>query len=289
MRCWKTLLLVSYGLCLLQWRTWAAGSGVCAIDFDGNLKTNHGERPAVCPGDVSLVAGKTGQAALFRAGAALSYPAKGNYHPRSGSVQFWVKPLWDSAGTKEHRVFWAVDADPGQDNRVAIGLFSKSWGQPGGFVYLHNGPYGPDRPEEIRVNEPTGDNIMVPVDWRAGQWHHLAAYWDDDVNYRALYIDGVKRGVTSFSFPMPTHAAVFHIGGRVGADGKAVAVADAAIDAFKLYAVVENEEYPRLAKARQSYLAAHRRLAERYSLGRVGRERLEVGWENLQGTAQPLS
>ncbi len=274
------LLPAMLGLACVGWGTSALGAEPsCSLAFDGGLTTARGDTPLIAEG-VSFVAGHSGQAVLLGAGAKLAYPAAGSYDPKHGTMDLWVRPNWDSATTTGDRLFWVVDNDPGQANRTSLGF----WGNgTTGFIYLSN--------------DQGFDAITAPVNWHAGEWHHLAACWDEELHARALYVDGERRGIVGYVRDLPSQQKAFYLGYLPGTsmgqtDGYQ---AEAAIDEFRLYTTVEPPDFAAAARAigadLESRLArekALQRLRSELSLDRVERERREVGWDDLAGLPPPF-
>ena len=65
-------------------------------------------------------------------------------------------------------------------------------------------------------------------DWRAGEWHHVAATWD--ATSLALYVDGQRRDWTGNARPPDALAARFSIGSTAAGGSQA----DAVIDEFRI-------------------------------------------------------
>ena len=250
----------------LAWQP-GARAEPCVITFEDRLETNRGQSPREAKG-VSFVAGRTGRAAMLQATSVLAYATAGLYSPQSGTVDLWIRPNWDSPKVAGDRVFWAIDHDPGGNNRTALGLF----GSDGHTIVYFSNLGGVDA-------------ITAPVDWRSGQWHHLVACWDEGTRLRALYIDDTLQGIRSYERPMPSKQGVFFVGclpgGGLGAE--------AAIDDFQISTRLEVPELTATLRQRAAYQAASARLAETYSLDNVAKERVEVRWQDLLGMATPLS
>ena len=111
----------------------------------------------------------------------------------------WVRPNWTSTAISGDRVFWTVDRDVGRTLADS------------NAVYL--GFYGAENSRIVYISNPNGvDAVVTPVAWRAGEWHHLMACWDETLGYRALYIDGMFCGLRRYERNMPNAPTAFHIG-----------------------------------------------------------------------------
>ena len=242
---------------------------ICGISFDKGFTTSDGQQPVEIK-NVNTVKGRVGQGAALSVGSTsstLAYPAAGFYNPAHGSVEFWVRPDWDALKVGADKIFWMMDSDAGQDNRVALGCFM-----------------GADGSSRVYFGNLGGkDGIAVDMGWRSGEWHHLAAYWDETLNCRALFMDGVCVGARTPQKKMPSQQAVFYLGSGVkGANG-----AKAVLDEFKLSSTSGSPEFLRVAATKNAYLAACEKLKDQFSLERVAKERTEVSFGDVQGMATP--
>jgi len=250
----------------------------CVIPFDGSLDTSAGLKPVVAEG-ASLVEGKAGQAVLVRAETRLAYPTAGVYDPVRGTVSLWVRPDWNAEAVTGDRLFWAVDNDPGQDNRISLGF----WGNgPNSIVYFSN--------------DNGVDAVTTPAPWKAGEWHHLLACWDQELRCRALYVDGQRRGVSAYGRDLPGTQTFFHVGCLPSAAGQPAFAAEAALDDLRLETTVTPADFAEAARAlaetvrRQAERrGTQERLAQQFSLDRVARDHVDVGWEDLVGLEPPAT
>jgi len=157
------------------------------LSFENGLKTDRGEEPIIADGPM-IVAGKEGRAGMLLKGAVLAYPTAGNYDPKRGTLDLWIRPNWDSIQPSNDRFFWGVDSDPGTGNRAVLGFLSRN---DKGVVYFGgDGALG---------------GLSAPVDWRPGEWHHLVVWWNQERHCRALYIDGARRHAIEYGAGCPTN------------------------------------------------------------------------------------
>jgi len=140
------------------------------LHLDGSYAGEQGEIGT--PNGTTFEAGRYGQGVAFDAGDTLTYTTAGNLDRTSGAIEFWVRPSWDG--------------NDGQD--YAFFEVGTSW---------YNG---------IRLAKDGADNFRFILwagsaeygiahwvgDWRAGEWHHIAATWRE--SEIALYEDGVPVG-----------------------------------------------------------------------------------------------
>jgi hypothetical protein len=262
------------------------------LSFDQGLTAEGGVAPVISKG-VRFGAGRTGQAAEFVKGAVLTYPTEHHLDPKVGTLSLWVRPNWDSVNAFGDRFFWGVESAPG-GGRTVLGFLGKD-GK--GVVYFGgDGALG---------------GLAAPVDWRAGQWHHLVVCWEQAARCRALYIDGVLRHRIHTSESMPGGQKVFHVGSLpcvtrwmgVMDDHEA----DAAIDDLTLSTTIDapgfefvrqgareddkaiRRDNPSREKAKPAYEKAWERLLKAPTLDGVAAGHVEARWDDLVGMAAPMS
>ncbi|NIA14290.1 MAG: hypothetical protein GWP08_09420, partial [Nitrospiraceae bacterium] len=264
------------------------------LSFEHEFETSSGQRPSVAA-DVAFVRGRTDRwSGEFRSGAVLAYPTEGNYDPRQGTIELWVKPRWDAEKMTGSAFFWGVDSDPGKENRTVLGFLGRE-----GKAVVHFGDDG------------ALSGVSARVDWRAGEWHHVAACWDEEQHCRALYIDGERRHASVWGGGMPSEQSVFHVGSmpcKTRWDSAELGhEADAAIDEVRLHTEVVMPGFDVAARqavedlkakrrnariteaAKPGFESAYARLRREFTLDRVADEQIEVAWEDLVGMAAPIS
>lgn len=151
----------------------------------------------------------------------LRYNSVGNL-PVSGTIEMWLKPTWDSLqptggqmpegglDISDSRAFftcgldtegWRYPSSYTVNNRFVIfyrgGLVNFQTGNniDGANSYFSRPMNYPDRYAGIRgsyvgANAVFFGKASCPVSWKAGEWHHIAAVWDQ--NQAWIYADGVK-------------------------------------------------------------------------------------------------
>lgn len=244
----------------------------CILTFDTGLETSLGQKPSI-KRNVSLVSGRSGQAVMIKNDSALAYPTEGAYDPKYGTVDLWVAPNWNSSEITGDKLLWVIDNDPGENNRAAIGFFGNA-----GSTNLYFSNIG------------GVDAVVIPIDWNRGEWHHISAYWDDEIHYRGLSIDGEIKGIRYYTRPMPSKQSEFYIGYLPDSDkGSGTLHADALMDDFTIYTRVQNRAFMKVARKQADYQKTQTRLTEKYSLDRVAQDHIEVRWRDVLGLATPLS
>jgi len=248
--------------------------------FDGSPASRSGLEPAIAEG-LAFGEGREGECLYIGPGTRLAYPTQGVYDPARGTVNVWIRPRWNSRDLRGDRLVWSLSTDPGADNAVALGFYGDAQAQ---FAYFSN--------------TAGVDGVIAPIAWQAGEWHSLAACWDQELRCRALYVDGVLAGVTHYGRDMPSQQTTFEIGYLRGTfrgvtDG---CQAECDIDNLNVSTEAEAEGFAGAARAAYGQWEARgqverdrARLAERFSLDRVAREHIEVTWDDLVGLGAPIT
>ncbi len=161
-----------------------------------------GALPDYCAGDWSagvagsptLVEGKFGQALELESGKSVSYPAEGKINPEAGTIELWLKWLWE----------------PGTAPKASILLLQTPAGSYLRLNTVVGGKLG------MAYSTGTGDaqvwrrvEIQPPV-WEPGEWHHMAATWGDGVI--RLYIDGILMDEDEGALPLEGKLGDFSLG-----------------------------------------------------------------------------
>lgn len=186
------------------------------LHFNGDAVGATGEVPASAA-NLSYQGGVHGQGVYLGANSLLEYAGAGNLNEQVGTIEFWVKPNWNSNDGVVHPFL--------QYGLFGGMLFSKDGGN--WFTAIFNLFGFSGGPEMGVVN-------YVNNNWQAGTWHHVAISWD--ANELRLYFDGVLAGQTVPTQALPpVNATVFRIGGR-GANE----FADAVIDELRISNIVRS-------------------------------------------------
>ena len=176
------------------------------LHFDNSLTGADGEIGT--PNGAGFAAGRYSGGLYIDNTDTLTYETSGNLNRAQGAIEFWVQPRWKGDDGENH-VFFEVGAE--WFNRIMItkdganNLRLITW----------------DSTHEYGVAYGIGD-------WRAGEWHHVAATWD--ASSLALYVDGQRRDWTGNARPPDTLAARFSVGSTAAGGSQA----DAVIDEFRI-------------------------------------------------------
>jgi hypothetical protein len=123
-------------------------------------------------GEPTLTEGKFGSALELAAGKSLVYPAQGKINPDAGTIELWLKWLWEP-GVAPRAAIFIMQTDAGSYLRVNTVTGGKL-----GMAYSVG----------------TGDDLnwhrveIQPPTWQPGEWHHVAGTWGEGII--RLYIDG---------------------------------------------------------------------------------------------------
>jgi hypothetical protein len=176
-------------------------STLLLLHFDGSYQGTQGELGV--PSGTTFAPGRYSQGVQIGLDGQVVYRSAGNLNPAHGSIEFWVKPEWNGDDGQSYTFFEAGNT---WYNRFRImkdganNLRFMSW----------------DNATEYGV-------VYNVASWRAGEWHHVAAIWQ---NYEmAFYVDGTSVGNDKF-FPPVTLPGPIIIGASLWHDQHAQAVID---------------------------------------------------------------
>ena len=74
------------------------------LHFDNSLTGENGEIPAQSSG-VTFAPGVSGQGVQVDSGDLLKYATTGNFNAPAGSIEFWIKPMWNGSDTTTRSFF----------------------------------------------------------------------------------------------------------------------------------------------------------------------------------------
>lgn len=139
--------------------------------------------------------------------AAIVYAGRGHLRAAQGTFECWYRPAYDS----EYQIPLAQRFHPENHNLLTI-----RWGGPDVLHGTNCGLYYNGHVQGMVVWSRRNGRVLlnpgVPVDWKGGQWHHLALSWSDKVR---LYIDGQLSSETPNAGMIPgaPEEATIEIGG----------------------------------------------------------------------------
>ncbi|MCX8147601.1 MAG: LamG domain-containing protein, partial [Candidatus Woesearchaeota archaeon] len=162
--------------------------------FDNGLSADYSEgNENAAQSGAELVKGRFFKGAFIESSEdCISYETYKNFDIKKGTIEFWIKPNWGGTGTPTHTLFY----EGTENNNIAIIQLADS-------IYFIMKKSGYSFWRKIKI-----------LDWKAGEWHFIAATWDSNTNNAELYIDGSnEEAETSGIFKVPTELSdYFFIG-----------------------------------------------------------------------------
>lgn len=147
------------------------------LHLDGSYTGEQGE--VGTPNGTTFEAGRFGQGVAFDLGDTLTYATADNLERTAGAIEFWVRPNWDGDDGQDYAFF---EVGTSWDNGIRL---AKDGANNFRFlVWAGSAEYG--------IAHWVGD-------WQAGEWHHMAATWQEPEI--ALYEDGVLVGRETAQVP----------------------------------------------------------------------------------------
>lgn len=178
--------------------------------FEEALTCMNGEVPLRREG-ISFVEGKAGKGVLVDGEDVLAYPAVNNFDSNKGTIEFWVKPNWDTSSDKAHRFFYTR---------------SDGWSF---FIGTEQSNY------HMYFNTKYGTIKYSIYGWKKDTWHHVVATWTK-LETR-LYIDGVYQAKDKYYLPSVEPDTIY-----IGVEDTQRNQAEAVIDELKIYNYVLSTE-----------------------------------------------
>jgi rhamnogalacturonan endolyase len=194
-----------------------AGDYSLYLDFEGDATGNTGETGY--PEAAVFTAGYRGQGIYLPSQQSrITYPSAGNLNIHAGTVMLWIKPDWPGNSDSYHHFF----VEEGNGFHVDNFRFLKS---PKGLYF-----------EYYEYDASRHDIVADISDWKAGEWHHVAASWDNEKGALRLFVDG-RLGADDYTnksdkFTREKLAPEFWIGAAQPGDGSTVR---GVIDEFRIY------------------------------------------------------
>ncbi len=120
-----------------------------------------------------------------------SYPIKGNFDPRQGTVSLWVSPLNWKPGAKTFQWFFTA-----YQNGFTMHVYKYIW--PNYLFFYIKFDKAPGS-----TNTFVASTRIHDADWGIGKWHKLDAVWDADG--MKIYVDGILPKPETPKNAAPTH------------------------------------------------------------------------------------
>lgn len=172
------------------------------LSFDDTLAGANGETPTTFTG-VEYADGVSGKGVTLEGSDKLHYSPQGNIDLTAGTVELWVKPLWNEATARDDHRFLLAATEEYQKNELRL--------------YRRGG-------EGLHIIQFTlmdGNGVAATVAgsidrWKVDEWHHVAATWNVRTSSSGemhIYIDGAHtEGKTGLSLSMGDPVLPLRIG-----------------------------------------------------------------------------
>jgi hypothetical protein len=145
--------------------------------------------------------GRRGGALRLDDQVSLLYASGGNFDKRAGTLALWVCP-------SEYTINGEAPGKPTKSLGGRWFLYEPGagWNTDSTSLYITGG--------RLRFRRADLGEISALVTWRPGEWHHLAATWEEKPGRLALYHDGALVAEQMFAVARPgTQALSFWVGG----------------------------------------------------------------------------
>jgi len=177
------------------------------LHFEGSFTGADGEYGTAS--GVTFAPGYNGQGALFDENDTLVYTAYENINREQGSIEFWLKPLWNGNDGESYVFFEVGDA-----------WFDRMRIMKDGANNFRFMVWSPDTEYDVAYNVSA---------WNANEWHQIRVTWKE--NEIALYLDGTLRDIET-GIALPAHLdSTVHLGSTSGGYTQAHAI----VDEFTIY------------------------------------------------------
>lgn len=148
------------------------------LHFEGNTIATNRTAPTLAKG-LRYRPGLIGKGILLEKESGLRYSTRGVIGPKAGTLEFWVRPTWPGNVGQHHTFFQAGEV---RNNGMMITVDSAN-----NLRFL---TWGDDPATPTIETKVERQAIISTAGWKAGQWHHIAATWDNFCRSLALYVDG---------------------------------------------------------------------------------------------------
>ena len=122
----------------------------------------------------------------------VSYETKGNIDPDEGTIEMWVNLNFNLADVTEETRFQLFDCRRLYKDTVQLFISEDNTMV---FFVMREGRGSWDT-----------NACFAPIDWRKGEWHHVAAVWSKKEGKKRLYLDGkfmTEKPFDGFFLPLP--------------------------------------------------------------------------------------
>jgi hypothetical protein len=145
-----------------------------SFDSFDSIKANGGTYS-----DITLAKGKSGTGVLIQGRGKLVYPAANHINFSRGTIEFWIKPNWDSRfdlGTPKFLLtiyegtnFWTSP----HSLTIPIVAYTANLNQKIQNIFAPTFGYQGDKSRFLQSAEP-----FTVMKWQPGEWHKVTLFWD---------------------------------------------------------------------------------------------------------------
>jgi hypothetical protein len=194
--------------------------------------------------DITLAKGKSGSGVLIQGRGKLVYPAANHFNFQKGTIEFWIKPNWDSRldlGTPKYLLtiyegtnFWTsphtlsipIAAYTANLNQRILNIFAPTFG------------YHGNKARFTQSKEP-----FTIMKWQPGEWHKVTLFWDFTLpdnaggTHNSYLVAKIDDTYTTCQMVAPVGSDGFAPDAKIilGQDYAGRYPADAVIDELKIY------------------------------------------------------
>jgi len=172
------------------------------LHFDGHVRGAGGEEGTAT--GISFEPGRFGQGVLIDEEDTLIYSTEGNVQRQAGTVEMWVLPNEPSQAMPGVHTLFETE-DPADQGGIQVAMGD---GNLGAIIWTR---------EHVAA-------IGTAVDWRAGEWHHVAVSWQEHEMW--LAVDGWLVDHSDEVVLPPALGPLFRVGSTPNLGWQANAVLD---------------------------------------------------------------
>lgn len=187
--------------------------------FDGTYVCQDGENGTATETDLTDTRFKQG--VKINDTDTLTYPTSGNLNYDRGSLEFWVRPGYNTDDSLDEADLFSTES-LGEGNRISL------------YIEFPNA-----LKFEFRDNNNAPLSAEQSVNWNDGEWHHVALLWDiyngtDIVGMVDLFVDGTNSS-TSYGGSYGEYGAAFGTNMYMGSSNSGLSQQSAVYDEFIVF------------------------------------------------------
>jgi hypothetical protein len=190
--------------------------------------------------NIVLAKGRIGKGVLIQGNSRLVYPAENHFNFQKGTIEFWIKPIWDGRYDLHGKPKYLLTIIWGETQSLKVPVMAAS---PPGKILNYLMPQFDDRGTyDRRVQSREPYTIMT---WRPETWHKVEIFWDFTLpkdlqkRNRSYVVAKVDDTYTHYKNVAPVAPEAMAADARIIIGQDKVSgryPADAVIDELKIYA-----------------------------------------------------